>query len=204
MDIFGVVGATNTLTIARAGTDLIAGATSYVLNWAGASAALVSNGSNLWGIISVMPYPTGQLVCEPSTGSAAAGKLGEYVESTLVQASAVALVTNTAKTVTSITLTPGDWDLGGMVYILPAATTSFTVVLGCTNTTTNVLSATNDTQAVLRFAAIAPGTNQTWNLLVPVRRVSISSNTTYYLIAYATFTVSTATAAGRIFARRVR
>ena len=59
----------------------------------------------------------GHLNGEPGTGSAAAGEVGEYIESILVTGSATALTTGTAKTVTSISLT-------AVIGILPGSSTS--------------------------------------------------------------------------------
>src|SRR5690349_16625741 len=56
---------------------------------------------------------------------AAAGKIGEYIESEVLSGSAVSLTTNTAANITSISLTAGDWDVwGAAVYQLGSGTTT--------------------------------------------------------------------------------
>jgi hypothetical protein len=49
-DLFGGVTSTNTLTVARAGSDTIAGATSIALNAPFAGVVLVSDGSSKWSV----------------------------------------------------------------------------------------------------------------------------------------------------------
>lgn len=55
-DLAGGVSATNTLTIARAGSDTINGATSLVLNAAYALAVLWSDGTSAWAATRPQPY----------------------------------------------------------------------------------------------------------------------------------------------------
>jgi len=62
--------------------------------------------------------------------SATAGNVGEYVESVIVTGSSTALTTATAKTVTSISLTAGDWDVDTVVHFNPAGTTTITALIG--------------------------------------------------------------------------
>jgi hypothetical protein len=137
-----------------------------------------------------------------TTDAAAAGSIGEYIESILVAGSATALTTNVAKTVTSISLTAGDWDVTGHVAFGSAATTSFTIVAGSLstvdNTTTSTLGRWNQTVS----AAFVPNTIPVSTVFGP-SRFSLGSTTTVYLVAFATFTVSTASAYGIIRARRI-
>lgn len=133
--------------------------------------------------------------------NAAAGKVGEYVSASVVQGSAVVLTTATPKTVTSISLTAGDWDVTGIGSLTGASTgTEFDVAIG---TTTNSFTGTvlGDTRAQTPTVSLT-GADAT--LMIPSVRVSISSTTTYYLIVQETFTVGAPSAYGRISARRVR
>src|SRR5437588_39828 len=68
--------------------------------------------------------------------------LGDYVESVVPSGSAVPLVTVTPKTVTSIVLPAGDWDVNGLIYYLPAVTTSMTAFLTCASLVTDTLDIT--------------------------------------------------------------
>lgn len=147
----------------------------------------------------LLTIPSGDIVCSTTNDSAAAGDLGEYIESVVLAASAVSLTTSVAANVTSISLTAGDWDVFGYVSLNVGATTSFTVEACGSNTT----SATLGSDITLhRHAAFVPQSNYSFS--IPTRRISIASTTTVYLVAFATFTVSTCGAYGRISARRVR
>ena len=130
-----------------------------------------------------------------------AGAIGEYVSASVVQGSATALTTATPKTVTSISLTAGDWDVTGIGALTGASTgTVFDVAVG---TTTNSFTGTvlGDTRAQTPTVSLT-GADAT--LMIPAVRVSINATTTYYLIVSETFTVGTPSAYGRISARRVR
>ena len=131
--------------------------------------------------------------------NAAAGQVGEYVESVVAVGSAVSLVTNTAKTVTSISLAAGDWDVGG--YISANASGSvLTAYAGSANArTTNALPSGNTDTTLHNCPASGPQ-----QFTVPTCRVSLSGTTTLYLVAFATFASGTCVAYGRISARRVR
>lgn len=113
-------------------------------------------------------------------------------------------------TTTSITLTPGDWDVRGAVVFVPGATTNITDLRVAVSKTSATLPGT-DTTAVptageytdrKASAAYVPGNDIT--VPIPSFRVSVSVNTPLFLVASATFTVSTVGVAGSLEARRVR
>lgn len=158
----------------------------------------VSGTSSAW-----VGYPVNQGVGVTDGSDAAAGYIGQVITSTLAIGSATALTTATDKTITSITLTAGDWMVSGNVGFIAAAGTLPTVL-------TASISATNNTQATspnggafaqLGLAFTAASTNV---LTLAATRVNITSTTTYYLVGTATFTVSTLTGYGSITARRFR
>lgn len=132
-----------------------------------------------------------------------AGTLGEELSAELVAGSKVSLVTNTPKTIISLELTPGDWDLYGVVTFVAAATTSITRLSQSISTTTNT-HGNNKQRKQQTTAAVVPGATNTPIADTPTVRVNIAANTTYYLIAEATFTVDTLQAYGYLRARRVR
>jgi hypothetical protein len=141
----------------------------------------------------------------PLTGTttndnASAGNVGEEKRSDIPAGSAVSLVANTTKTVTSISLTAGDWDVTGMVNFTTGATTNITGLFGASSLTNNAVDAY---QFSHRCAGFVPGAVD-MGYPIPPRRVSIASATTVYLVATAGFTVSTAAAWGFISARRRR
>lgn len=136
--------------------------------------------------------------------SAASTFVGEYVESLLASGSATSLVTATAKTITSISLTAGDWDVNCSVYFIPAATTSITSLIASISGTTNTLDTTGGKFAQFSTPAMVPGASTQLSSSVPPYRLSLSATTTVFLVAQSTFTVSTMTGWGLIRARRIR
>lgn len=137
--------------------------------------------------------------------SAAAGDVGEFVDSQVASGSAVSLTTATAANVTSISLTAGDWDVYGSVGFLTAATTNFTQLISGVSVTSATID-TNDNSlrhVTLNTPGTAPGVSAT-HVLTPTVRISLSGTTTVYMIARASFSISTCSAFGRLSARRVR
>lgn len=145
--------------------------------------------------------------------NSASGYVGEYKEANLLLASAVSLTTATAANITSIVLTPGDWDVEGMIAFVPAATTSITQFNASLSTTSATLA--SNAPSTSTATNIGPFATNVTNhaAYVPTAEVdhqttrvrfSVSAQTTVYLVAEAAFTVSTMTAYGSISARRVR
>lgn len=142
---------------------------------------------------------TSGIIGTVTNDNAAAGSVGEYINSNVVSGSPVALVTATAKTVTSISLTAGDWDLSGNICF-GGAPTGFTYCLGGISTTTNVLP----DSSIIASSAPNPFNLVDAGFAIPVIRASIASTTVYYLIGKASFTGGTLNAYGLIAARRIR
>jgi hypothetical protein len=134
---------------------------------------------------------------------AAAGYIGEVITSSVGITSSTPLTTAIDKSITSITLTAGDWMVSGNIGFIAAATTVPTKL-------TASISATNNTQAISPndggFAQIQAtlGTASTNVLTTSPMRINITSTTTYYLVGTATFTGAALTAYGSISARRLR
>lgn len=142
----------------------------------------------------------GQLPAEPSNGNASAGNVGEFVQGQLVSGSATSLTSGVNKDVISISLTAGDWDVEGVVGFLPSGVaTALVVWVNSTSATLPTEFATPGIGALqLSFTSGARQQLTTGN-----RRFSLSTTTTIYLSADASFT-GTCTAYGTIRARRVR
>jgi hypothetical protein len=136
--------------------------------------------------------------------SAAAGYVGEIIESTVLVGSAVALTSPNAANVTSISLTAGDWDVWGNVFFTPNAATSVTQWRGAVNTTSATLPTRPGAGGMYQNiqAALVPASD--FGQPVGVTRISLSGTTTVYLVALGVFTVNTLAAYGYIGARRVR
>ena len=173
------------------------------------TAALATLGPSGWGVIANTVFNTPGLVGTSTNNAAAAGMVGEMVWSTVDSGSPVSLASNTAANVTSISLTPGDWDIAAQVMHALAGLTSVTQL----NASTSLTSATLSPQqgggglgagatATQTYAATTPSgaiSQEVANV-----RLSIAATTIVYLVAKAIFSVSTAAAYGTIRARRAR
>jgi hypothetical protein len=150
-----------------------------------------------------IPLAASNIQGTATNDSAAAGYIGEYVSSTIVTGSSVALTTNTTANVASISLTAGDWDVTGVIDFTFGATTSYTNLQGGISITSATIGA-QDSFFDLENAATVPTATKDPAFVCPTIRISIAATTTVYLVAQATFTVSTLKAYGTISARRAR
>ena len=130
---------------------------------------------------------------------------GMFVSATVAAGSAVSLTTATAKTITSISLPPGDWDVAGAVdFVAASATTTLFrsgVSLAADTLPTQPGGSGLGTDALatdpLAYTTTS-FTKQTRNMPV---RLQLLVQTTVYLVAEATFSAGTMTAYGTIRAR---
>jgi hypothetical protein len=130
------------------------------------------------------------------------GYVGEYIQA-VVAATNTGLTSGAPLNVSSLTLTPGDWDFGGSVVFTGTGTTSFTQAQAGFNTASATLPGTHQQFVETVSPAIIPGSTFAAGC-VPGYRLSIAVTTTLYLIGQAAFTVSTAGAGGMLWARRRR
>ena len=220
-----VNGITLTGTVTSSGSLTLGGTLSGTAS--GLTAGNVTTNANLTGPITSVGNAT-SIAAQTGTGStfvmqasptintpnitgvtdasnASAGSVGEYISATLSSGSAVSLTTFTAKTVTSISLTAGDWDVTGVMNMFFGATTNVVAAYGGASTTNNTLGANNTFTGTLyaTTGAVLGDVLQTRSP-IPMQRISISTTTTVYLIAFASFSVSTVNAHGEIRARRIR
>lgn len=135
--------------------------------------------------------------------SAAALFVGEFAESEILIGSAVSATSGAALNVTSISLTAGDWNVWGNVATSPAGGTTTSQFYGAINTTSATLPTAPGKGA---YASIAASVAAGVGVLLPVgtRRLSLNATTTVYMVANATFAVSTMGIYGYIGARRMR
>jgi hypothetical protein len=149
----------------------------------------------------------GQLIGKgtATNDSAAAGNIGQYVESVVANISAG--TTAQFFDLTSISLTAGDWDVSVLAILLAngATFTSLDYEVGFSTTSGNSSTglAAGDNEYLTVSTAFATGSYI--SAVIPPKRVSLASTTTYYLKVYtAVYTAGTPKLYGRISARRVR
>lgn len=133
--------------------------------------------------------------------SVSAGYVGEILSINVPSTSAVSLTNSTIKNVTSLTLTPGDWDIyGNVVFQSPGNN------IGTAEAWISNVSATRpDLSLINGLTALYSGTDlfSYCGVNTLFYRINTSTTTIVYLECQANFT-STATACGNIFARRRR
>ena len=136
--------------------------------------------------------------------NATAGNIGEFVSSNIVSGSAVSLVNATAKDITTISLTAGDWDVQGMCATQPAGGTTTSAFICSISPTLNTLNTTVSDSSGFGINNAAQAAGGAESITTDTARVSLAATTTYHLVTQASFAVSTMAAYGKIRARRVR
>lgn len=150
---------------------------------------------------------SGQLIAGGTTtnDNAAAGELGEYVSSDVASGSAVSLTNATPVTVTSISLSAGDWDVNGIINFTGGSTTVINYLVTSLSTTNNTVDTTNGREIFMPCFGSTPfAYSGTVSVLIGPARFSLASTTTIYIVAQSGFGTSTNTAYGLLRARRVR
>jgi hypothetical protein len=112
----------------------------------------------------------------------------------------VSLSTGTPKTITSIDLTPGNWDIfisGIFGNASPGTYTGFYIAI---STTTNTV--TNSGPEYLAFNTAVPNAVYDVSACLAPLRVNLTVNTTFYLVMSATFSSGTGLGSGKIQAIR--
>jgi hypothetical protein len=197
--------ATDAVTTAKIAAGAVTGPKLGAITAAEIYAALATKTGTGNPVFDTSPtITTPNIVGTGTNNNASAGSIGEVLTAALAGGSATSLTSNTPKTVTSLSLTAGDWDVWASGGFTNAATTSFTAAIVCISDTTNALSAYGvDGECRHKFAAVVPNTDA---LVFPAGtvRISLAATTTVYLVLFATFTVSTAGGYGKISARRRR
>ena len=143
---------------------------------------------------------TGGIVGTTTNNNADAGIVGEFISSNIAVASSVNIANNTATNLTSISLTAGDWIVGGNVRIVNTGQnlTRHIVWTSITSATTpnvsNAMEFDGNTATYLTGGGVAP-----------LLKVSITGGAiSVYASAFTTFGAGTASMCGNIWARRLR
>jgi hypothetical protein len=134
---------------------------------------------------------------------APAGFIGEVL-STNTAAPGTSLSTSMPNNVNNLTLTPGNWMIFGIILFTPAITTVLQGIFAGVNLTISTFTTSGIDYAAINTSAGSLSTGlSTYTINTPIQFVSISTNTTYFLNAQATFITSTCTAYGKIQAVRI-
>ncbi len=125
-----------------------------------------------------------------------AGFLGQLISSNILTGSAVSLSNGISKTITSISVTAGNWMITGVAVINTGTTQSFGIA---------GISTTNDTLPTLfnEGPAMSSAVGNKGTFICPNVFVSLSGTTTYYLVVQSGFTAGTSTGYGNITAIRI-
>lgn len=171
-------------------------------NLASAITNETGSGALVFGTTPTVSQPN--IIGTTTNDNAAAGSVGEFISSTVLIGSAVALTTATPANVTSISLTAGDWDVYGNVSFNPAGTTTIAAINAWISSTSAALPTLPNSGGFMGLnTTLTTGVAQH----IPAGskiRFSLSGTTTIFLSTQSTFGVSTMSAYGFIGARRIR
>lgn len=120
--------------------------------------------------------------------------------SAIASGAAVALTTGTAADVTSLALPAGTWQITASVYFTAAATTTITSVAGSFSTTSATMGTDPGSFGNQYLAGVTGSTIGQDVAVTGMTDVITAGATTYFLVANATFGVSTLSAYGLLVA----
>lgn len=132
--------------------------------------------------------------------NATTGYFGEFTSSLIAVGSATSFTTATAKNVTSISLTAGDWDVEGNVSFNEGSATVTARTAGISSTTATLPTDGSE----IENGVLTTLVSEKVTLTIPRKRFSLSGTTTVYLVGSSTFSAGTSAGYGSITARRVR
>ena len=147
--------------------------------------------------------PTTSIVIINTTGiPPLPGTIGEQIQSFVGAGSSVSLSIGVPKTITSLMLTTGIWDVTSITSFSTGGSLSATTLISGISTTSGMYTGTTNGDNLLYTNAFPQaGSNQP--ITIPQFRINVTTNTTYYLVASAIFSSGTLSAFGRISAVRV-
>lgn len=146
------------------------------------------------------------LVGTTTNNNAAAGSVGEYLETIVLVGAALGLTNGIVANICSVSLTAGDWDVFGVVTFTGNAATVCTRYLAGISQTSATAPTHGLTSRTDHFlpGGTTPFSSTDLDATGGPLRISLAGTTTVYLIALAAFTVNTCSGYGQIIARRIR
>jgi hypothetical protein len=166
------------------------------------NASIPDTGAARFGVPATVSFPGISLAGVTDGGAVVPGQVGEPLTS-VVAAAGVGATTVTGN-ITSLTLTPGDWNVSGYI-VLHGGATGFTV-----NTIQKMsvvgTSATDGTSGydMVQQSTLALLANGVFTMAIPNLHVLVSANKVYYLTANVTYAAGTPTADATLVATRIR
>lgn len=160
------------------------------------------NNPTITGILT--PVSTNGIKGTATNDDANAGSIGEVLAASIASAAAVTLTTLTAKTVISLALTAGDWDIDGSISYTGDTGTTVSFLQGVFSNATDSLAGvigailSDARQGATEFSVVD------YCAVVPPVRLKLAAGATIYLLARAQFAVGACKAYGSIKARRAR
>lgn len=145
---------------------------------------------------------TNGIIGTTTNDNALAGRVGEFISSTVLVGSAVNVLNNTATDITSISLSAGDWNVSGEIVTAPAGSATQRIQ-GWTSTTSATQPIEPNNGGMFGIGSPLPSGAGSQTCMGPMR-ISLPGTTIVYLSVSITFTGGTMSAYGFIGARRVR
>jgi hypothetical protein len=129
--------------------------------------------------------------------NAAAGVVGEYIESLVGQSVPLAVTSSAAFNLTQLTLTAGDWYIYGNITYIPSGATMTSIWAAISTTSAGFPDRALWTQHDLSSTGDS-------GLVAPSRRFLFSVTTIVYLVGLVIFSPGTCAACGQLAVRRAR
>lgn len=147
---------------------------------------------------------SGQIPGTTTNDSAAAGNIGEYVESIVLQGAPLSLTSGVPINLTSISLSSGDWDIRAMGYFSPNAATVTTTAVASIGTVSATLDSTPGRVTAVTIPAGGITGGSGYAFPIAPYRFSLAVPMTIFFVVLAIFTVNIMSSFGIISARRIR
>lgn len=144
----------------------------------------------------------GQLLGTNTNDSPCVGCVGERIESVVLSTSPVALTSATSTDLTSITITPGHWNVcGHAFFVASSGSASSRTAVGISQ-----VSATFDGDHAISYASLnsGPGFNLPSSLDAPCKVYKATTNTLLYFVVLSIYSGGYNEGSGHFYADRIR